>query len=192
MNAVDGKSQLYIASSTASDYLSIDGASKVTATYVYLAKMATFTGADTFMVNNRTAFFSLANSEIYHTMVLYPGEETMTLREIMKHREENNLPDIQYNDIIQDYEKKIMIKGTNFSDEGLEVELDYLNDNHVPEYSIDGINYYPMTSPRVDIYLAKLTPEYNKNKHSVYIRVRNIATDSIDFEYEKEPLFLVP
>ena len=48
-----------------------------------------------------------------------------------------------------------------------------------------------MPSSTVDTYYGDLTPEFNKNRDYVYIRVRNEKTDSIDFEYIEEPLFLV-
>lgn len=52
MNQSDSKKQLYIASSSASDYLSINGACSVKATFTYMAKMATFTDADSKMISN--------------------------------------------------------------------------------------------------------------------------------------------
>lgn len=79
----------------------------------------------------------------------------------------------------------------NNATNSIEVTLDYLKDYHVPEYSIDGYTFNPLGSNQIDVYNGDLTSEFNRNRHSVYIRVRNTKNDSIDFEYEHEPTFLV-
>ena len=109
------------------------------------------------------------------------------------YRTENNLPDISVNDILTDYVKQIVIKDFKIDSDTNTVTavLDGLKDGHIPEYSIDGTNYSFMPSSTVDTYVGDLTPEFDKNRHYVYIRVRNEKTDSIDFEYIEEPLFLV-
>ena len=131
--------------------------------------------------------------DAYHTMVIYPEEKNMTLDEIVVYRTENNLPDISINDILTDYVKQPVIKDFKIDHDNhmVKVQLDGLQDGHIPEFSIDGDNYYLMSSPSVDIYTGDLTSEFDKNRDYVYIRVRNEITDSIDLEYIEEPLFLV-
>ena len=117
----------------------------------------------------------------------------MTLDEIVAYRTENNLPDISTNDILTDYVEQIVIKDIKIDSDTHTVTtvLEGLQDGHIPEYSIDGTNYSFMPSSTVDTYYGDLTPEFDKNRDYVYIRVRNEKTDSIDFEYIEEPLFLV-
>ena len=68
---------------------------------------------------------------------------------------------------------------------------------------IELLEKYPKLDNRIlyflqeDIGIDLLEFQYivdgvNKNKDNIYIRVRNKLKDSIDFEYVKEPLFLVP
>ena len=117
----------------------------------------------------------------------------MTLDEIVAYRTENNLPDISTNDILTDYVEQIVIKDIKIDSDTHTVTtvLEGLQDGHIPEYSIDGTNYSFMPSSTVDTYYGDLTSEFDKNRDYVYIRVRNEKTDSIDFEYIEEPLFLV-
>ena len=210
MNGVSGKKQLYIYSNSSSDYLSIKGASTVKASYVYIASTATYaTSTASYSLRSpfstRTTTTSFGSGSVlkkvqstvdnaYHTMVIYPEEENMTLDEIVAYRTENNLPDISTDDILTDYVKQIVIKDIKIDNDTNTVTavLDGLQDGHIPEYSIDGTNYSFMPSSTVDTYYGDLTPEFDKNRHYVYIRVRNEKTDSIDFEYIEEPLFLVP
>ena len=218
MNGVSSKPQLYISSTASADYLSIKGASTVKASYVYHADTVIYTpppsGGAAVMsyglrspsstYNTRTTTTSFGSGSIlkkvqstlddgYHTMVIYPEEKNMTLDEIVAYRTENNLPDISTNDILTDYVKQIVIKDIKIDSDTNTVTavLDGLQDGHIPEYSIDGTNYNFMPSSTVDTYVGDLTPEFDKNRHYVYIRVRNEKTDSIDFEYIEEPLFLV-
>ena len=215
MNGVGGKKQLYIYSNSASDYLSLKGASTIKATYVYRADVITYTAprasaasyslrSPSSAYSTRTTTTSFGSGSVlkkvrstvddaYHTMVIYPEEKDMTLDEIVAYRTENNLPDISTNDILTDYVKQIVIKDIKIDSDTHTVTavLDGLQDGHIPEYSIDGTNYNFMPSSTVDTYIGDLTPEFDKNRHYVYIRVRNEKTDSIDFEYIEEPLFLV-
>lgn len=215
MNGVSGKSQLYISSTASADYLSIKGASTVKASYVYRADVITYVpsggGAAVMSLrspsstyNTRTTTTSFGSGSVlkkvqftvddaYHTMVIYPEEKNMTLDEIVAYRTENNLPDISINDILTDYVKQPVIKDFKIDHDNhmVKVQLDGLQDGHIPEFSIDGDNYYFMSSPSVDIYTGDLTSEFDKNRDYVYIRVRNEITDSIDLEYIEEPLFLV-
>lgn len=207
MNGVGGKNKLYIYKSSDVDYLSIKGASKVKATYVYMTKAAAFTGLDdtgstihTFSnklisCGTGTAFMSpsLVNNDAYHTMILYPSEIGMTLDEIITHRTENNLADINDNSVLLDYKKQIVIKSSEYINEtnSIKIKLEYLSNGHVPEYSVDGYNYLPMTSDQVDYYNGVLPDDFDKNRHFVYIRVVNTNTDSVDFEYVHEPVFLI-
>ena len=210
MNGVSSKPQLYISSTASADYLSIKGASTVKASYVYIASTATYaTSTASYSLRSpfstRTTTTSFGSGSVlkkvqstvdnaYHTMVIYPEEENMTLDEIVAYRTENNLPDISTDDILTDYVKQIVIKDIKIDNNTNTVTavLDGLQDGHIPEYSIDGTNYSFMPSSTVDTYVGDLTPEFDKNRHYVYIRVRNEKTDSIDFEYIEEPLFLVP
>ena len=215
MNGVNGKKQLYIYSNSSSDYLSLKGASTIKASYVYRADVITYIpsggGAASYSLrspsntyNTRTTTTSFGSGSVlkkvqstvddaYHTMVIYPEEKNMTLDEIVAYRTENNLPDISINDILTDYVKQPVIKDFNIDHDNhmVKVQLDGLQDGHIPEFSIDGDNYYFMSSPSVDIYTGDLTSEFDKNRDYIYIRVRNEITDSIDLEYIEEPLFLV-
>ena len=215
MNRVSGKKQLYIYSNSASDYLSLKGASTIKASYVYRADIITYTApkasaasyslkspSSTYSTRTTTTSFGSGSvlkkvqstvDDAYHTMVIYPEEKNMTLDEIVAYRTENNLPDISTNDILTDYVKQIVIKDIKIDSDTntVTVVLDGLQDGHIPEYSIDGTNYSFMPSSTVDTYVGDLTPEFDKNRDYVYIRVRNEKTDSIDFEYIEEPLFLV-
>lgn len=206
MNGVDGKNKLYIYKSDA-QYLSITGASSVKATYVYMTKAIAFDGMnDTgspikafrsriLSYNNNTTIMapSLVNNDAYHTMILYPNEIGMTLNEIITNRTENNLDDISDNSVILDYQKQIVIKSSKYIEEtnSIKVKLEYLSNGHVPEYSVDGYNYSPMSSNAVDYYDGVLPDDFDKNRHFVYIRVVNVNTDSVDFEYIHEPAFLI-
>ena len=215
MNGVGGKKQLYIYSNSASDYLSLKGASTIKATYVYRADVITYTPpkasaasyslrspSNTYSTRTTTTSFGSGSvlkkvqstvDDAYHTMVIYPEEKNMTLDEIVAYRTENNLPDISTNDILTDYVEQIVIKDIKIDSDTHTVTtvLEGLQDGHIPEYSIDGTNYNFMPSSTVDTYYGDLTPEFDKNRDYVYIRVRNEKTDSIDFEYIEEPLFLV-
>ena len=209
MNGVSGKKQLYIYSNSASDYLSLKGASTIKASYVYIASTATYaTSTASYSLRSpfstRTTTTSFGSGSVlkkvqstvddaYHTMVIYPEEKNMTLDEIVAYRTENNLPDISTNDILTDYVEQIVIKDIKIDSDTHTVTtvLEGLQDGHIPEYSIDGTNYSFMPSSTVDTYYGDLTPEFDKNRDYVYIRVRNEKTDSIDFEYIEEPLFLV-
>ena len=213
MNGVSGKKQLYIYSNSASDYLSLKGASTVKASYVYSSDTVMYASpssasyslrpsASTFGTRTTTTSFGSGKvlkkvqstvDDAYHTMVIYPEEKGMTLDEIVAYRTENNLPDISTNDILTDYVEQIVIKDIKIDSDTHTVTtvLDGLQDGHIPEYSIDGTNYNFMPSSTVDTYYGNLTPEFDKNRDCVYIRVRNEKTDSIDFEYIEEPLFLV-
>ena len=215
MNGVSGKKQLYIYSNSSSDYLSLKGASTVKASYVYRADVITYipsgggaasyslrSPSNTYSTRTTTTSFGSGSvlkkvqstvDDAYHTMVIYPEEKNMTLDEIVAYRTENNLPDISINDILTDYVKQPVIKDFKIDHDNhmVKVQLDGLQDGHIPEFSIDGDNYYFMSSPSVDIYTGDLTSEFDKNRDYVYIRVRNEITDSIDLEYIEEPLFLV-
>ena len=215
MNGVSSKPQLYISSTASADYLSIKGASTVKASYVYRADVITYvpsgggaavmslrSPSNTYSTRTTTTSFGSGSvlkkvqstvDDAYHTMVIYPEEKNMTLDEIVAYRTENNLPDISINDILTDYVKQPVIKDFNIDHDNhmVKVQLDGLQDGHIPEFSIDGDNYYFMSSPSVDIYTGDLTSEFDKNRDYVYIRVRNENTDSIDLEYIEEPLFLV-
>ena len=216
MNGVSGKKQLYIYSNSSSDYLSLKGASTVKASYVYRADIITYKppkasaasyslrspSASAFSTRTTTTSFGSGSvlkkvqstvDDAYHTMVIYPEEKNMTLDEIVAYRTENNLPDISTNDILTDYVEQIVIKDIKIDSDTHTVTtvLEGLQDGHIPEYSIDGTNYSFMPSSTVDTYYGDLTPEFDKNRDYVYIRVRNEKTDSIDFEYIEEPLFLV-
>ena len=213
MNGVSGKKQLYIYSNSASDYLSLKGASTIKASYVYSSDTVMYASpssasyslrpsASTFGTRTTTTSFGSGSvlkkvqstvDDAYHTMVIYPEEKNMTLDEIVAHRTENNLPDISTNDILTDYVEQIVIKDIKIDSDTHTVTtvLEGLQDGHIPEYSIDGTNYSFMPSSTVDTYYGDLTPEFDKNRDYVYIRVRNEKTDSIDFEYIEEPLFLV-
>ena len=215
MNGVSSKPQLYISSTASADYLSIKGASTVKASYVYRADVITYvpsgggaavmslrSPSNTYSTRTTTTSFGSGSvlkkvqstvDDAYHTMVIYPEEKNMTLDEIVAYRTENNLPDISINDILTDYVKQPVIKDFKIDHDNhmVKVQLDGLQDGHIPEYSIDGDNYYLMSSPSVDIYTGDLTSEFDKNRDYVYIRVRNEITDSIDLEYIEEPLFLV-
>ena len=209
MNGVSGKKQLYIYSNSASDYLSLKEASTIKASYVYIASTATYaTSTASYSLRSpfstRTTTTSFGSGSVlkkvqstvdnaYHTMVIYPEEENMTLDEIVAYRTENNLPDISTDDILTDYVEQIVIKDIKIDSDTHTVTtvLEGLQDGHIPEYSIDGTNYSFMPSSTVDTYYGDLTPEFDKNRDYVYIRVRNEKTDSIDFEYIEEPLFLV-
>lgn len=216
MNGVSGKKQLYIYSNSSSDYLSLKGASTIKATYVYRADVITYKppkasaasyslrspSASAFSTRTTTTSFGSGSvlkkvqstvDDAYHTMVIYPEEKNMTLDEIVAYRTENNLPDISTNDILTDYVEQIVIKDIKIDSDTHTVTtvLEGLQDGHIPEYSIDGTNYSFMPSSTVDTYYGDLTPEFDKNRDYVYIRVRNEKTDSIDFEYIEEPLFLV-
>ena len=216
MNGVNGKKQLYIYSNSASDYLSLKGASTIKASYVYRADIITYKppkasaasyslrspSASAFSTRTTTTSFGSGSvlkkvqstvDDAYHTMVIYPEEKNMTLDEIVAYRTENNLPDISTNDILTDYVEQIVIKDIKIDSDTHTVTtvLEGLQDGHIPEYSIDGTNYSFMPSSTVDTYYGDLTPEFDKNRDYVYIRVRNEKTDSIDFEYIEEPLFLV-
>lgn len=215
MNGVSSKPQLYISSTASADYLSIKGASTVKASYVYRADVITYvpsgggaavmslrSPSNTYSTRTTTTSFGSGSvlkkvqstvDDAYHTMVIYPEEKNMTLDEIVAYRTENNLPDISINDILTDYVKQPVIKDFNIDRDNhmVKVQLDGLQDGHIPEFSIDGDNYYFMSSPSVDIYTGNLTSEFDKNRDYVYIRVRNEITDSIDLEYIEEPLFLV-
>ena len=213
MNGVNGKKQLYIYSNSASDYLSLKGASTIKASYVYSSDTVMYASpssasyslrpsASTFGTRTTTTSFGSGKvlkkvqstvDDAYHTMVIYPEEKNMTLDEIVAYRTENNLPDISTNDILTDYVEQIVIKDIKIDSDTHTVTtvLEGLQDGHIPEYSIDGTNYSFMPSSTVDTYYGDLTPEFDKNRDYVYIRVRNEKTDSIDFEYIEEPLFLV-
>ena len=213
MNGVSGKKQLYIYSNSSSDYLSLKGASTIKASYVYSSDTVMYASpssasyslrpsASTFGTRTTTTSFGSGSvlkkvqstvDDAYHTMVIYPEEKDMTLDEIVAYRTENNLPDISTNDILTDYVEQIVIKDIKIDSDTHTVTtvLEGLQDGHIPEYSIDGTNYSFMPSSTVDTYYGDLTPEFDKNKDYVYIRVRNEKTDSIDFEYIEEPLFLV-
>ena len=215
MNGVSGKKQLYIYSNSSSDYLSLKGASTIKASYVYRADIITYTApkasaasyslrspSNTYSTRTTTTSFRSGSvlkkvqstvDDAYHTMVIYPEEKNMTLDEIVAYRTENNLPDISTNDILTDYVEQIVIKDIKIDSDTNTVTtvLEGLQDGHIPEYSIDGTNYSFMPSSTVDTYYGDLTPEFDKNRDYVYIRVRNEKTDSIDFEYIEEPLFLV-
>ena len=215
MNGVNGKKQLYIYSNSASDYLSLKGASTIKASYVYRTDIITYTApkasaasyslrSPSRAYSTRTTTTSFGSGSVlkkvqstvddaYHTMVIYPEEKDMTLDEIVAYRTENNLPDISTNDILTDYVEQIVIKDIKIDSDTHTVTtvLEGLQDGHIPEYSIDGTNYNFMPSSTVDTYVGNLTPEFDKNRDYVYIRVRNEKTDSIDFEYIEEPLFLV-
>ena len=213
MNGVSGKKQLYIYSNSASDYLSLKGASTIKASYVYSSDTVMYASpssasyslrpsASTFGTRTTTTSFGSGKvlkkvqstvDDAYHTMVIYPEEKGMTLDEIVAYRTENNLPDISSNDVLTDYVKQIIINDFKIDSDTntVTVILDGLQDGHIPEYSIDGTNYNFMPSSTVDTYVGNLTPEFDKNRDYVYIRVRNEKTDSIDFEYIEEPLFLV-
>ena len=213
MNGVNGKKQLYIYSNSASDYLSLKGASTIKASYVYSSDTVMYASpssasyslrpsASTFGTRTTTTSFGSGKvlkkvqstvDDAYHTMVIYPEEKNMTLDEIVAYRTENNLPDISTNDILTDYVEQIVIKDIKIDSDTHTVTtvLEGLQDGHIPEYSIDGTNYSFMPSSTVDTYYGDLTSEFDKNRDYVYIRVRNEKTDSIDFEYIEEPLFLV-
>ena len=213
MNGVSGKKQLYIYSNSSSDYLSLKGASTIKASYVYSSDTVMYASpssasyslrpsASTFGTRTTTTSFGSGKvlkkvqstvDDAYHTMVIYPEEKNMTLDEIVAYRTENNLPDISTNDILTDYVEQIVIKDIKIDSDTNTVTtvLEGLQDGHIPEYSIDGTNYSFMPSSTVDTYYGDLTPEFDKNRDYVYIRVRNEKTDSIDFEYIEEPLFLV-
>ena len=213
MNGVSGKKQLYIYSNSSSDYLSLKGASTIKASYVYSSDTVMYASpssasyslrpsASTFGTRTTTTSFGSGSvlkkvqstvDDAYHTMVIYPEEKNMTLDEIVAYRTENNLPDISTNDILTDYVEQIVIKDIKIDSDTHTVTtvLEGLQDGHIPEYSIDGTNYSFMPSSTVDTYYGDLTPEFDKNRDYVYIRVRNEKTDSIDFEYIEEPLFLV-
>ena len=189
MNGVNNKNILYIADGTYANYLSVQSASTISASYVYITKIAGFEN-----INSKMMTYSRRSAEsnnIYHEMVIYPEEANMTLQEIIQYRTENNLDDISFNDVLTDYIPKIQLNGVTVTDK-LEVELDYLNANHIPEFSFDKVEYIPFTSNEPDKYIGKLPADFNKNKDNIYIRVRNKLKDSIDFEYVKETLFLVP
>lgn len=205
MNAVDSKPQLYIYKSGA-DYLSITGAVSVKATYVYMSRALAFDAIDSYgvpyMSDSKIRSYcgtttcmspSLVNSDAYHTMIIYPEEEGMTLQEIIEYRTENNLSDIRDDNVLLDYERKVMLRDATLKHETntIEVKLDYLREGHIPEYSIDGYNFNTLKSENVDVYTGDLTSEFDRNRNFVYIRVRNEKTDSIDLEYVHEPAFLV-
>lgn len=193
MNGVGGKDRLYIASSSSSDYLSLTGVSKVTATYTYMSTVALFLN-ETSKAMSALAIdkSNLTESDIYHSMLLYPGEENMTLQEVMAHREANNLSDIPENEVNLDYIVKPALRNINVDNKKITVELDYLQHGHIPEFSIDGVNYTKMTSNQVDIYDGYFNdPDFNPYMYNIYVRVRNENTDTIDLSRVKEPSIIL-
>lgn len=193
MNGVSGKERLCIDDSTRDNYLSISGETSMTVSYVYIATAAAYLAADAQALSTYQIKKSdLTDADIYHKMILYPEEVGMTLNEVMAHREENNLNDISMNDVVTDYVPQVNILDSSVDNDKITVKLTHLRDYHIPEYSIDGVIYNPLQSSAPEFYHGLYNDkDFNPYMNNIYIRVRNTATDNIDFSYIEEPKILI-
>lgn len=189
MNAVGGKNRLYIDDTTKDNYLSIKGPVKIKSKYTYLATAAVYLDAQSLSLNAfQIKKSDLTDSDIYHKMFLYPSESGMTLDEVVRHRELNNLPDISPDNVVDGYIPEITILDSIVDNDRITVHLTYLQDCHVPEYSIDGVVYHKLQSDKPDFYYGLYNDkDFNPYMNNIYIRVRNVITDSIDFTFLQEP-----
>lgn len=199
MNGISGKTELYIASDSADEYLNITGPVTLEIKYAYKPTMATFVS-----LRSRPMLYLASEAlptvsedlihprEVYHDMLLYDNELNMTLNEIIEYRTENNIPDLKLENQILDFDFKPYNGEYNIVNNNLEIFLYYLNEYNIPEYSLDGTNYNNF-KPGLEMeqYLGTLPQDFNKYKDNIHVRIRNTNTDEIDFELLVEPNILI-
>lgn len=190
MNGVGGKNYAYIYSNVASDYLNVTTAS-FTATYAYKASTYSFENMDS-KASFKTGII-LPENEVYHRMLVYEEEKDMTLREIIQHRTENNLDDIRFSDVNDEIVYIPYTTDYKIKDGKVHITLHRLVDGDVVEYTIDGVTYFPISAgSEIDKYEAILPQDFDKNRDTVHVRVRNTIKDDIRYELDIEPLILIP
>lgn len=189
MNRVNGKNYAYIYSNATSDYLNVTSAS-FKATYTYRASTYTFEGMDEVSTYNLNKV--IRPSEAYHEMLVYDNEKDMTLREIIQHRTENNIPDIHFEDTLDEIIYNPYTTEYKVEDGKVYMTFHRLVDGDIPEFTVDGVTYSSF-NPGTDIdkYEGILPESFDKNRHTVHVRVHNIITDEIRFELDIEPLILL-
>ena len=191
MNGVNGKNILYIRSNSSSEYLNIEPTFSLTAAYTYNAKMLTFTKDNDIMLLNNIK--EINNNEIYHSMLVYPEEVNMSLKEIIKNRTENNLPDIRQDSLIDLSEQKPYYLSYDISNNNvLTIDIHNTKSYHKCEICYDGHNFKILKPDNeAEKYKHYLTKDFNKYKDNVIIRVVNTLTDDIDMELIIEPKIFI-
>lgn len=191
MNGVSSKKILYIRSNTASEYLNIQPTFSVKATYTYTAKALTFANKDDISLLNRAR--PLRNDEIYHTMLCYEEEAGMSLKEIIKRRTDENLPDIPEDSIVDFNEIKPYYLSYNI-DKDMNFNIDIYNtkDYHKCEICWDGYNFEQLSpGDKGNHYKHIMHPDFNKYKDSIVVRVIDTRTDTLDIDLVVEPEILI-
>ena len=197
MNGVSGKKILYIRSNSSSEYLNIEPSFSVTAKYTYNAKMLTFVKDDDIMLLNKSKSIKpireINENEIYHKMLVYPEEVNMSLKEIIRNRTENNLPDIKKDSLIDLSEHKPYYLSYEIDkDNNFNIDIYNTKENHKCEICYNGHDFEILNpSDKGNHYKHPLHKDFNKYKDNIIIRVINTQIDKIDMELIIEPDILI-
>jgi hypothetical protein len=194
-NNVSSKPYMYIYSTATGDYAGIKTSFSIKLTYTYGAKMVTFTDIDSQALSvTPYTFKSMTGKNAYHSMLVYEGEENMSLSEIIKRREDGIVEPIDATSVIDLHEQKPWTREYEIKDNKVRIEVFNMKWDDEAQYSLDGEKWFTLYSESKESnYLSATLPEdFNKYRDFVHIRVIDKKKDISHLKFEIEPLIYIP
>lgn len=185
MNCVNGKQWLHIGGiSSSADYMGMSNIS-FHASYWFNSTYRVFAAMRPRFAISLFARVDVAPGDELHQMLVYPGEENMSLMDIMERREIMGLSDISedntdvYNDMKFDPANgNYFVKNGQFF-----IEFFNMYEDRALYYSYDNETWSPAL---FDTAEGKYSMPYNKLHDKVYLRVLNYKTEELLYEQEKD------
>lgn len=204
MNQVSSKSQLYIYSSSTSDYAGFKTKFTINLNnYVYVAKTISFEAANAIPLNiSPDIYTTMTGKTPFHSMTIYQEESDMTLEEIMKRREDGIVEPIRYDEILHGYEIKpwtreyqvYQTKDKMNPTNKVKIEVFNLGMNDEAQYSLDGYEWNTLMgdSAEDDFLYGDLPNDFNRFRDLIYVRVIDKEKDIVHTETTIEPRIYIP
>lgn len=190
-NGIGGKDQLFIYSTSKTDYLGITSP-EIGIDYTYMAKMISFESPYMMLMATPDMYMDLKGRRPYHSMLIYDDEVGMTLPELMKRRADGIVKPIDTDksqELVdtkawtREYhivEKENIITGVK--DLIFKIEAFNLSFDEEPQISFDNINWKPISSIKEnhdDWMITQLPSDFNRARDNIYFRFYDRKKDFV-------------
>lgn len=185
MNCVNGKNWLHIGGTTSSaDYMGMSNIS-FTASYWFNATYRLFPAVTPRFAISLFARVDVSPGDEYHGMLIYPGEENMSLTDIVERREIMGLDDISKDNSDLYNEMRFLPSNGDYfvRDDRLFIEFFNMYEDRALYYSYDNETWEPAL---FDAGECKYVIPYDRLIDKVMLRVVNFKTDELVYEQTKD------
>lgn len=184
LNCVNGKQWLHIKSNSSNEYLGMSNISLST-TYWFNSGYRIFTAIKPRFAISLFARVDVKENDIEHGMLIYPGEERMTVNQIIERRQILGLPDIDETNTFNNEELNLLPSNGEYyiTKDKFYIKFFNMSENYALYYSFDNIEWL---AANFEVNSGMYMTPYSDYINKINLRVVNYKTDELILEISKD------